>query len=85
MSDGENLARFLRSTGWRVGIHEDGARFVAFAERHADDGSGAVRVTASGPTRADAAARLFAHACEHVYGTRPTFEEPPETAIDLLH
>lgn len=59
MSNGENLARFLRSTGWRVGIYEDGARFLAFAERHADDGSGPVRVTGSGPTRAEAATRLF--------------------------
>jgi hypothetical protein len=85
MSDGENLARFLRSTGWRVGIHEDGARFVGYAERNADDEGDAVRLTASGRTRADAAARLFEQACEHVYGTRPTFEEPPETAGDLLH
>lgn len=85
MSDGENLAGFLRSTGWRVGIYEDGARFVAFAERHADDGSGSVRVTGSGPTRGDAAARLFEQACEHIYGSRPTFEDPPETAVDLLH
>ena len=86
MSDGENLVNFLRSTGWRVGIYDDGARFVAFAERQADDGSGSVRMTGSGATRADAAARLFELACEHVYGSRPTFEEPPaETPIDLLH
>ena len=85
MNDGENLARFLRSTGWRVGIYEDGERFVAFAERHADDGSGSFRLTGSGPTRADAHTRLFEQACEYVYGRRPTFEEPPETPIDLLH
>jgi hypothetical protein len=85
MSDGENFAVFLRSTGWRVEIYDDGARFVAFAERPADDGSGSVRVTASGPTRADAAARLFELACEDVYGKRPTFEEPPQTPIDLIH
>jgi hypothetical protein len=85
MSDGENFADFLRSTGWRVGIYDDGARFVAFAEREADDGSGSVRVTGCGPTRADATARLFELACEQVYGSRPTFEEPPETPIDLLH
>jgi uncharacterized protein YbjT (DUF2867 family) len=85
MSDGENLARFLRSTGWRVGVYEDGARFVAYAERHADDGGGSIRLTGSGVTQADATARLFEQACEHVYGTRPTFEEPPETPIDLLH
>ena len=42
-------------------------------------------MTGSGATQADAAARLFEQACEHIYGTRPTFEEPPETAIDLLH